>query len=119
MRQEFRYAALQCSATFSKSISKVFEISGRCESRDLRSSVRIDRSNQVARIGIIELVARALVEHVRVDPIGSQQRETLLALPALPLQPHQFGCQRDDLVIELLPRVQPVLAGIGIDAEIA
>src|SRR2546430_7226164 len=121
MRPGFRYAALQCNATFSKSISKGFEISGQTRGKvvDLQSSVRIDRSNQVARIGVVELVARALVQHVRVDAVGSQQRDTLLALRALALQPRQFGCQRDDLLIELLPRVQPVLTGIGIDAEIA
>src|SRR5260370_1284172 len=70
-------------------------------------------------IALTSELARALVEHIRVDPVGAQQRDALLALGTLPLQPRQFRCQRDDLLVELLPRIQPILAGIGIDAEIA
>src|SRR5260370_5517809 len=81
-------------------------------------SVRIGHSDQVAGIGGIELVARAFIQHVRVDTVGAQQRDALLALGTLPLQPRQFRRQRDDLLVELLPRVQPILAGVGVDAEI-
>ena len=36
-------------------------------------SVRMDGPNQIVRIDVIELIARTLVEHVGVDPVGSQQ----------------------------------------------
>src|SRR3977135_866988 len=81
--------------------------------------VRIDGPNQIARIGVIELEARTLVEHVRVDPVGPKQRNPLLALGALPFQPRPLRRQRDDFLIEFLPRIQPIFAGIGVDAEIA
>ncbi len=45
--------------------------------------VRLDDPNQIVRIGIVELKARALVQHVRVDPVGAQQRDPLLAVGAL------------------------------------
>ena len=108
--RKFRYAAVQCGATFSKSISRILKFDDQFGWID---------PNQIVRIGVVELIACALVEHVRVDPVGSQQRDTLLALGALPLQPRQFRRQRDDFLIELLPRIQPILAGIGVDAEIA
>ena len=65
--------------------------------------------NQIVRVGVIELVARALIEQVGVDPVGAQQRDPLFALGALLLQPLQFGGQRDDFLIELLPCIQPIL----------
>jgi hypothetical protein len=115
-----------CNAVkFSKSISRVFEITARPKKRRrfcrlrLTGSVRVGHADQIVRIDVIELIARTLVEQVGVDPVGSQQRDPLLALGPLLLQPRQFGGQRDDLLIELLPRIQPILAGIGIDAEIA
>src|ERR1700710_948333 len=70
-------------------------------------SARRDGPDKVARIGVVELEARALVQHVGVNPVRPQERNPLLALRALALQPRQFGGQRDDLLIEFLTRVQP------------
>ena len=75
--KKFHHAALQCDAKFSKSIPACFEIS---RILSLTTSVRIDVPNQVVRIGIVELIARAFVEHIRIDPVGSQQRDPLLTL---------------------------------------
>ena len=80
--------------------------------------VRIE-PDQIVGIDVVELIARALVEHIRIDPVGPQQRDPLLALGALALQPRQLGGQGDDLLVELLLRVQAVFAGIGVDAKIA
>src|SRR5436305_11786260 len=85
-----------------------------------RSSVcRLYGAHQIAGVGVVELIADTLVQHVGVDAVGSQQRDALLALRAFLLQPRQLGSQRDDFLIELLPGVQSVFAGIGVDAEIA
>ena len=46
-------------------------------------SVRIDDPHQIARIGIVELKPRALIQHIRVDPVGPQQRDPLFAFGAL------------------------------------
>ena len=54
------------------------------------SLIRIDHANQVMRVGIVELIARPLVEHVRIEPVGSQQGNALLALAAFALQPRQL-----------------------------
>src|SRR5262249_22324567 len=80
---------------------------------------RLVHPHEVMRIHIVELEARALVEHVGVDPVGAEQRDALLALRALLLQPLQLGRQRDDLLVQFLPCIEAVFARIGIDAEIA
>ena len=72
----------------------------------IEKSVRFDDPDQVARIGVVELEARALVQHVGVDPVRPQQRNPLLALRALPFQPRQFRRQRDDL----LRRAKPLIS---------
>ncbi len=43
----------------------------------------------------------------------------LLAFGPLALQPGELRGQRDDLLVEFLSGVEPVLAGIGVGAEIA
>jgi hypothetical protein len=35
--------------------------------------LRIQHPHQIMRVGIIELIARALVQHIRVDPVGAEQ----------------------------------------------
>jgi len=67
------------------------------------------------RVGIIELIARALIEHVGIDPVGPQQRHALLSPGTLPLQSRELAGQRNDLLIEFLPRIQAVFAGIGVE----
>ncbi len=59
------------------------------------------------RIDVVELIARALVEHVGIDPVGPQQRDPLFALGALLLQPRQLRGQRDDLLVEFLRAFRP------------
>ena len=39
----------------------------------IENSVRLVDPDQVARIGVVELEARALVQHVGIDPVGAQQ----------------------------------------------
>jgi hypothetical protein len=51
------------------------------------------------RIGVVELIARALVEHVGIDPVRPEQRDTLLAFGAFFFQARQFLSQRYDLLI--------------------
>jgi hypothetical protein len=65
--------------------------------------------NQIVRSGIVELVARSLVMHVGVEPVGSQERDGMLAVGALALEPRQLIGERDDLLVELLARVKPYL----------
>src|SRR5215472_12186152 len=81
-------------------------------------AVRI-HPDQIVRVGIVKLKPRTLVQHVGIDPVRTQQRHPLLALGALFLQARKLRGERDDLLVEFLPRVEPVLAGIGVDAEIA
>jgi hypothetical protein len=58
-----------CNATtYSKSISSIFEITA--PNRQQPRSVGRGSPNQVVRMGVVKLVARALIEHVRIDPIG-------------------------------------------------
>jgi hypothetical protein len=84
-----------------------------------RILVWLDDLHEVARMRVVELVARALVEHVGIESTRSQERHALLGLGAFLLQLHQFGGQRDDLLVELLTCVEAVFTGLGIDPEIA
>ena len=61
------------------------------------------------RIDVVQLIARALVEHVRIDPVGPQQRDPLFARGPFLLQPRQLGGQRDDLLVEFLLAFSPYL----------
>jgi hypothetical protein len=48
-----------------------------------RCSVRAVHPDEIMRVDVIELKAGALIEHVRVDPVGAQQGDTLLSLGSL------------------------------------
>src|ERR1700755_3060612 len=76
------------------------------------SLLRMGHPHQIMRIDIVELEPRLLVQHVGVDPVGAQQRNALFALGALLLEPRKLRGQRDDLLVELLLRVEAVAAGI-------
>jgi len=69
-------------------------------------------------IDVVELIARTLVEHIGIDPVRLQQRDTVLDVGTVALQARQLRRQGDDFLVELLPRIEPVAAGIGVDAEI-
>jgi hypothetical protein len=64
MRQMNSYAALQRDMKLSKLICLVFGIGLRA---------RRQHPHQIMRVGVIELIARALVQHIRVDPVGAEQ----------------------------------------------
>src|SRR4029079_9692165 len=81
-------------------------------------SVRRDRPDELARIDVVELEARPLVQHVRVDLRGAQQRDALLAPGTLALELGKLAGQRHDLLVELLAGVEAVFARIGAEREI-
>src|SRR5262249_5200515 len=75
--------------------------------------------DHVARIGIAEQRARTLIEHIRIEPIGFQQRHP--AFPALPLSLGlvEFSREGGNLLLEVDASGEPIFAGIGIGAEIS
>jgi hypothetical protein len=70
------------------------------------------------RIEVIEQGARTLIEHIGIEPVGAQESDASLPLPALGLQTRNLGGELRRLLIEILLGLQPAIAGIGIDAEI-
>ncbi len=74
---------------------------------------------QVTAVDIVEQCPRPLVQHVRIEASRAEQANPPLPQNALGLRCVAFLDQFRDLQIEALPRVQPAVAGIGIDAEIA
>ena len=75
--------------------------------------------DKVTRMHIIELVTRALVQHIGIDPIRTKQRNPLLGRCSLGFETAQFGGQQHDFLIEFLPRSEAVFARVGIDPEIS
>ena len=63
--------------------------------------------------------ARPLVQHVRIDPVGPQQRHLALPQPLLGLEPFQFGGQFDHLLVDLMLGMQAPLPAKGMEPEIA
>jgi hypothetical protein len=62
------YAAVQCAGD-------IFEIyfAQICNLTTSDVSLGTEDPNQVLRIGIVELVARALIQHVGINPVGPEQ----------------------------------------------
>ena len=79
----------------------------------------LDAEGQFTGIGIVEQHPGSLVEHVRIDAVSPQERNA--ALPGAPFgfEAGEFAAQLRNLLVEILLRPQPAIAGIGIDAEIA
>jgi len=79
----------------------------------------LKHQREVARIEIVEHCSRTLIEHVRVNAAGLQQFDPALPISALLLQAAKFPGQAGKLLVEVLLCPQPVIPGVGIDAEIA
>ena len=78
-----------------------------------------DQHRDIARIGIVEKLPGALVEHVGVDAVGLQKRDA--ALPARALGPGgvEFALEVGDPLVEVLLGQDAAIAGGGVEAEIA
>jgi hypothetical protein len=74
---------------------------------------------QVVGADIVEQRAGAFVEHVGIDIFGLEQVDAALPLRALDLQMVQLRRQRRHLAVDILLGLEPVIAAIGVDAEIA
>ncbi len=77
-----------------------------------------DHAHEIARMHIVQLKPRPLIQHIRIDAIGAQQRDPLLGIGAFPLQARKLIGERNDFLVEFDSRRQTILAGIGVDAEI-
>ena len=75
--------------------------------------------DQVARMGVVEHRAGALVEQIGVELVGAQQRHAVLPLLALGGDALEFAHQVALLLREVLLGLQPVRAGVGREPEIA
>src|SRR4029077_16086927 len=78
-----------------------------------------EHQSEVVWRHVIEQRAGLLVEHVGIELAGPQQRHAALPLGALALEVVEIGGQRDDLLVEVFLGLEPVIAAIGVDAEIA
>src|SRR5262249_575620 len=83
------------------------------------SGLLLEAQGELARIGVVEQHSGALVEHVRIDAFGLEQRDAAFPIGAFALKPFNLAAELRDLLVEILLRAQPAAAGIGIDAEIA
>jgi hypothetical protein len=83
-----------------------------------RSAV-LDYDGDIMRIGVVEEKPRPLVQHVGVDPVGLEQRDAALPTLALGLGALELLGEIGDLMVEILARLEAVIAGIGVEPEIA
>ena len=70
-------------------------------------------------VHIVEQRAGALVEQVGVEALGLEQRDP--PLPDRPLRPNrrELPGKLGDLLVDVLPGIEAVVAGEGVDPEIA
>ena len=78
-----------------------------------------DQHRDIARIGIVEELPGALVEHVGVDAVGSQKRDAVLPAYALGARGVELAREVGNARLEVLLRHDSVITGVGIEAEIA
>src|SRR5690348_7804757 len=71
-----------------------------------------DLHHEVMRVGKIEERARPLVEHIRIDAAGFEQRNPSLPACPLVLEFRKLHVQFGDLLVEILLGEQPVVARI-------
>src|SRR5262245_37190303 len=79
----------------------------------------LEPQGEVARIGVVEKHPGALVEHVGIDAFGLEQQDAALPIGPFALERGKLGTEFRDLLVEVLLRAKPAVAGIGVDAEIA
>ena len=84
-----------------------------------RPSGTLEHLRQIARVEVIEHDPRALIERVGIDALGFEQLDPALPFGALLLELVELFTQRNKLLVEVLLGPQPVIAGVGVDAEIA
>src|SRR5262249_52640762 len=82
-------------------------------------SLPLEQEGEVAGIRIVQERAGALVEDVGVEAFGPEQRYAPLPIGALGLQRRKLGREPGDLLVEVVLGLEPVIAGIGVDAKIA
>src|SRR5262245_25833913 len=74
---------------------------------------------QVARVDIIEQRARALVRQVGIEAFGLEQRDAPFPGGTLRFERREFDRELVDLLVEVVPRLEPVIARVGVHSEIA
>src|SRR5262249_16085100 len=84
-----------------------------------RRSRLLEAQRELAGIGVVEQHPGALVEHVGVDAFRPQQRYAAFPSGTLGFERLELGAEFHDLLIQILSRAQPAVAGISVEAEIA
>src|SRR6266545_314524 len=79
----------------------------------------LEHQRQVTGVHIVEQRTGALVEHVGVEAFGLEQRDAPLPNRPLGLEGRKLDRELCDLLVEIVPGLEPVIAGIGVDPEIA
>src|SRR6478752_3638641 len=79
----------------------------------------LQREREIARMQVVEHGASALIEHVGIEIVGTQERD--LALQVEPLGARTLDLAREArlLLREVLLRLQPMRARVGRKAEVA
>ena len=77
------------------------------------------QKDQVARIDIANEGSGTLIQHIRVDLVGPQQGHPALPERTFGLHLAKFFLHRGHLLVEVDLSAQAMVAGKGIDAEIA
>src|ERR1700755_3568764 len=77
------------------------------------------RHRQLAGVGIIEQSTGLLVEHVGIDILRLQKRDSALPLGVLMLEAMKIGRKRRCLPVDVFLGFEPAVAAIGVGAEIA
>ena len=78
-----------------------------------------DQHRDIARIGIVEKLPGAFVEHVGVEAVGLQESDAALPARAFGLGGVEFALEVGDPLVEVLLGQDAAIAGVGVDAEIA
>src|SRR5580704_16098612 len=84
-----------------------------------RRPPRTVHQGEIARRNVIEQGAGLFVEHVGIELAGAQQRHPALPLRPVELELVELGRQSRDLAVDVLFGLDPAIAAIGVDAEIA
>jgi hypothetical protein len=84
-----------------------------------RSLAGTQQQGQIARIGISDKGTGALVKHIRVNPVGTQQRYPALPQSTLGFELREFVVHGRELLFKVLLGTQAMVAGKCIDREIA
>ena len=78
-----------------------------------------DQHRDIARIGIVEKLPGAFVEHVGVEAVGLQESDAALPSRAFGLGGVEFALEVGDPLVEVLLGQDAAIAGVGVGAKIA